>query len=1061
MSPLQTTGPLHPTTTATADDTGADGTWEDPQNIFSNNGSTANSFFLDTNPFTSPLYGGTFGFNIPSNAIIDGILLEVEISSSNRLDEPSSVIKLTKAGSEVGDNKAGTGTAVSNVYSYGGSSDLWGTTWTPAEINAAGFGSSLDYTYTSSPNDFSISIDFVRITVYWHIDVAVAPADVPVRHDYKIFNQAGQFLGNLPKVISDFGYLQNINTVGSQLRVECALNYDTAGLSVPPVARGTLVGWLTGWSYRKKIVVPSTKVDGSLADFPLYVDLSALGPDFFAAVDSAGDDIRITDAYGVIELPFEIVTIDTSAKTGELWFKADSLSNYKDSVFYIYYGNASASPYAVTDSYGRNNVWSDYRAVYHLKEGGTTSANAYVDSTGNNSGGTGNGNVGDDNSAKIGKGTTFDGNNDYINIGNGSPLQITADIFISAWVKPTNFADYRGIVGKTNGGAPNPYDFYLLSSSGLPTFIMGNGSGSAGVNASAAPTTGQWNHLAVKRSGTSVTHYKNGVPNGTGTLSTTITNGAVDAYIGNRTDQVTDMLGSLDEIRIGVVVRNDAWLAAEYSNQNDPSDFYLVGGVEYEVDDTRVLIRNGNLMQVYEYNYFYPNGILVFRGQINRVEAGDTTSMLVYSDGRDTDNHIARGAPFSYTNDQTQTTAVDRVSVVTDVYGEWTRYGQSFVIGGGVTNIGRIQLKLDGIANVTVSVYGSSALGPLLGSVKKYVNVSGPTIVDFIFSDFIDVVAGESYFFTVATDNNSSIWLYFNDNGNPYANGSMYSATFAGGSGGGLYSASSNDDLYFTIAHGTPTTQASYSDKDPSTEMLIPMMDDYIDRGGLITYDEDSIEATGLALDCDFNVNTMFEATQRIHSISPSGFYFFVDVATRLLNFKRTSLTADITLIKGRHAEDLKLVFSTENVVNSVLFSGGDTGGGSNLYTSYQNPSSISLYGPRLARRSDNRVTVEATADIIGGTMVNERSDEQAQTVVKILANVMDLSLIKLGMTVGFRGYQSFIDNMVFQIVTINRSSREIELTLGTIPVRFTERNEEIVRGLIAEQTLNNPSTPS
>jgi len=92
----------------------------------------------------------TYGFAIPANATIRGIRVSINKSNSGLGGTVvDNTFELLKAASPVGSNKA-TGTAWGGVVTYGGSSDLWGTTWTPTDINASGFGMSVIATMTGS-----------------------------------------------------------------------------------------------------------------------------------------------------------------------------------------------------------------------------------------------------------------------------------------------------------------------------------------------------------------------------------------------------------------------------------------------------------------------------------------------------------------------------------------------------------------------------------------------------------------------------------------------------------------------------------------------------------------------------------------------------------------------------------------------------------------------------------------------------------------------------------------------------------------------------------------------
>lgn len=76
------------------------------------------------------------------------------------------LVYLTKAGTIVGSNYANTGAEwpTANAYtSYGGSSNLWGTTWTVAEINNSGFGARV----SAIVQNGTANIDHIRITVWY------------------------------------------------------------------------------------------------------------------------------------------------------------------------------------------------------------------------------------------------------------------------------------------------------------------------------------------------------------------------------------------------------------------------------------------------------------------------------------------------------------------------------------------------------------------------------------------------------------------------------------------------------------------------------------------------------------------------------------------------------------------------------------------------------------------------------------------------------------------------------------------------------------------------------
>lgn len=127
-----------------------------------------------------------FGLTVPSNATIQGIVVTIR-KGANRVNAVQDVtVKLLKAGTAVGNNKAASGSwpqIMWNQYvipstggiptNYGSNTDLWGTTWTPTDIANANFGVEF-IVNVSSTSTTTAGITFgegtspsVQITVYY------------------------------------------------------------------------------------------------------------------------------------------------------------------------------------------------------------------------------------------------------------------------------------------------------------------------------------------------------------------------------------------------------------------------------------------------------------------------------------------------------------------------------------------------------------------------------------------------------------------------------------------------------------------------------------------------------------------------------------------------------------------------------------------------------------------------------------------------------------------------------------------------------------------------------
>jgi len=144
----------------------------------------------------------------------------------------------------------------------------------------------------------------------------------------------------------------------------------------------------------------------------------------------------------------------------------------------------------------------------------------------------------------------FDGVDDYVEVPDSDELSLTGDLTIEALINVVDFANYRAILGKTDSNIPAGYDYYLETTTGKPIFYVGNGTVHDHSTATNPVTTGTWLHIAVTKSGNTVTHYLEGVINGSSTVSTTIADGDKPLRIGSRDDLFPLMYGTMDEVRI-------------------------------------------------------------------------------------------------------------------------------------------------------------------------------------------------------------------------------------------------------------------------------------------------------------------------------------------------------------------------------------------------------------------------------------------------------------------------------------------------------------------------------
>lgn len=171
---MATAGPKFPSAASSLSNAGTSENaeaWVNPTNIFSDNGSeaTITAATYDSPDISQLLVASNFGFQIPASATINGITVEIErrdqaigAASDNRVQ----LAKGTTFADLVGNNKADTAldwpTAVA-IKTYGANNDLWGASWSAADINSTTFAVMLSVQADAANTD--IFVDYIRVTV--------------------------------------------------------------------------------------------------------------------------------------------------------------------------------------------------------------------------------------------------------------------------------------------------------------------------------------------------------------------------------------------------------------------------------------------------------------------------------------------------------------------------------------------------------------------------------------------------------------------------------------------------------------------------------------------------------------------------------------------------------------------------------------------------------------------------------------------------------------------------------------------------------------------------------
>ena len=145
--------------------------WVNPSEITTPGSTYATVNLYHLHLVSNYLQASQYGFTIPSEASILGI--EVVFNRSASAHNPSisdNSVRLVRAGAPVGDDKAidAPWPSTLGLATYGGPEDLWGTTWTPEQVNSTDFGVVLSAQRDNNGNNSRIAtVDSMQITVYY------------------------------------------------------------------------------------------------------------------------------------------------------------------------------------------------------------------------------------------------------------------------------------------------------------------------------------------------------------------------------------------------------------------------------------------------------------------------------------------------------------------------------------------------------------------------------------------------------------------------------------------------------------------------------------------------------------------------------------------------------------------------------------------------------------------------------------------------------------------------------------------------------------------------------
>lgn len=182
---MATAGPSSPGTIV-SDSTIGSVAWSSPGNAAASDDSRATATIGSGLTPSEYLLATNFGFSIPTGATIDGITVTVERSSTQANRVSTNAVRIVKGGVIGSTDKAdGANWPTSDAtLDYGGAADLWGESWTAADINASNFGFAISAAATA-PGTRDAQVDHITITVTYTEAAGGSAVPAIMQHYYE------------------------------------------------------------------------------------------------------------------------------------------------------------------------------------------------------------------------------------------------------------------------------------------------------------------------------------------------------------------------------------------------------------------------------------------------------------------------------------------------------------------------------------------------------------------------------------------------------------------------------------------------------------------------------------------------------------------------------------------------------------------------------------------------------------------------------------------------------------------------------------------------------------
>ena len=235
------------------------------------------------------------------------------------------------------------------------------------------------------------------------------------------------------------------------------------------------------------------------------------------------------------------------------------------------------SDYAVTATYGRNAVWTDYAGVWHMQ----ASSGSFVDSTGNGNSATNTGTLPNQVAGKIGKAQDYNGTSDKSTVAGDSTFDFSSGYTLSFWANADSFGNSSSSPSTAigSGFVSGKYQFMIGNWRDWGPNNWGGGFYDGEwrtVSLDSFPATSTWFQTHMTYDNSSLKFFVDGANEDTlsytGTISTDNPDIGFGCFLQGNGGRLFD--SRLEEIRIKITADTANWITTEHNNQNAESTFW-------------------------------------------------------------------------------------------------------------------------------------------------------------------------------------------------------------------------------------------------------------------------------------------------------------------------------------------------------------------------------------------------------------------------------------------------------------------------------------------------------